>query len=83
MTGLSQGFPGHEKPDLAYVLSKRPTYIMFSLDLGPEPESFPSFSDETDKIIRDNYQLKSVWLDDPEINEAGYFTFLELKAQEP
>jgi hypothetical protein len=83
MTGLGQGFPGHEKHDLPYVLSKRPTYIMFSLGLRSEPESYPDYSDEIDKIIHENYQLRSVWLDDSINDEAGYFTFLELKTHEP
>lgn len=83
MTGLGQGLPGHEKHDLPYVLSKRPTYIMFSLSLRSEPESYPDYSDEIDKMIQENYRLKSVWLDDHINDEAGYFTFLELKTHEP
>lgn len=76
---FSQGLAGHEKKDLAYVLSKRPTYIMFSTYLREAPEPYPDYLAEIDQIIRANYELKSVWLKDSMNDEAGYFTFLELK----
>jgi arabinofuranosyltransferase len=81
MSGLGQGFPGHEKSDLPYVLSKRPTYFIFSLSLRSEPESFPNYSGEVGEILQENYQLQSVWLDDHVNGEAGYFTFLEAKTR--
>lgn len=83
MTGIGRVFAGHEKHDIPYVLSNRPTYFLFSLGLQPEPESYPEYSGDAGRIIRENYQLKSVWLDDRGNNEAGYFTFLELKTHEP
>jgi hypothetical protein len=73
---LGEGLPGHEKEDLPYVLSKKPTYIMFTHHLKPEPQSYPS---EFGELAREHYQLRSVWLNDPVNEEAGYFTFLELK----
>lgn len=75
---LGRGLPGHEKYDVPYVLSKRPTFVMFSAALRQEPEGYPQFSDGADRTIRENYQLRSVWLVDDVNSEAGYFTFLEL-----
>lgn len=83
MAGISQVLAGHEKHDLSYILSKRPTYFLFSLSLLPVAESVPDYSGEVRNIIEENYQLKSVWLEDRINSEAGYFTFLELKTREP
>jgi hypothetical protein len=83
MTGIGQVLAGHEKHDIPYVLSKRPTYFLFSLNLQPDPESFPDYSGDVGKILQTDYQLKSVWLEDPVNHEAGYFTFLELKTHKP
>jgi arabinofuranosyltransferase len=38
---LGQGWPGHEKGDGFYVLSKRPDYIMFGSSLGSLYPAFP------------------------------------------
>jgi hypothetical protein len=81
ISGLGQGLPGHEKSDLFYVLSKRPTFFIFSLSLRSEPESFPNYSGQVGEILQENYQLKSVRLDDRVNGEAGYFTFLEAKTR--
>ena len=75
---LGQGFPGHEKIDWLHAISKRPTYILFSRHLGPQPEPFPRYSEPIDTLVRDNYGLRWAWLDDPLNRESGYFTFLEL-----
>jgi hypothetical protein len=83
MMGVGQVLAGHEKHDIPYVLSKKPTYFLFSLSLQPDPESFPDYSGDVGKKLEANYQLKSVWLEDPVNQEAGYFTFLELKTHKP
>lgn len=83
MTGIGQVLAGHEKHDIPYILSRRPTYFLFSSILQPEPEAFPDYSGEVGKILQENYQLHSVWLEDPVNQEAGYFTFLELKTHKP
>ncbi len=74
---LGQGFPGHEKMDLLYALSKYPTYFMFSKDLTLAPQPFPQYGGEIDQLLKSRYHLQSVWLQDVRNDEAGYFTFLE------
>ncbi|MFH1760943.1 MAG: hypothetical protein ABIA63_07560 [bacterium] len=76
---LGTGFPGHEKGDLKYIFSKRPTYFMFSRWFYPNPRDYPSYSVEIDEIIRKNYKLSWVFLEDKINSQSGYFTFLELK----
>lgn len=80
--GLGRGFPGHEKHDLPYVLSKTPTYVIDSLALTPRPGSYPQHDAESNRVLRENYRPTSVWLEDPANRESGYFTFLELKGVE-
>ncbi len=79
MEDLGKGFPGHEKIDLLYTLSKKPTYFIFSREFTNEPADYPSFSPEVDTILKKDYLLVSKWLKDKENDEEGYFTFLELK----
>ena len=76
---LSERLPGHEKEDLAYTFSKKPTYFVFNRNLSRRPLEYPSFGDSLDELIRDNYRLASVWLIDETNGEAGYLTFLERK----
>ncbi len=79
INGIGFGFPGHEKKDIVYLLSKRPTYFMFTRELSKEPLNYPSYNEIADKMIRENYKLTSIWMVDRENNEEGYFSFLELK----
>jgi hypothetical protein len=74
---LGQGLPGHEKIDWLHAISKKPTYILFSRQLRPQPEPFPRYPEPIDVLVRPNYRLQSTWLDDPGNGESGYFTFLE------
>jgi hypothetical protein len=74
---LGKGFPGHEKSDLLYTLSKKPTYFMFSRELTTEQGTFPIYSEEVNKILQDEYKLVYKWLADEKNNESGYFTFLQ------
>jgi len=76
---LGKGFPGHEKSDVAYTLSKKPTYFIFSRELTTEPGTYPFYSDEVNKILQDEYKLVYKWLEDEKNNESGYFTFLQRK----
>jgi hypothetical protein len=81
-TGLPIGswVAGHEKIDFVSVILKKPDYIMVDTgDLYPEPQPFPDYPDEIDAFVRENYTLKSVWLNDTVNRESGYLTFLELK----
>ena len=75
---LGRRRPGHGREDLAYTLSLRPTYVMFSRDLTPQPIELwrhvpPELRDQVDR----DYVHRSVWLTDPGNREAGYFTFFE------
>lgn len=71
------GLAGHEKDGLMRALSRKPTFIMFSRNLTPDPLPFPSYPPAAEAILRRDYHLRSVWLDDVENHEKGYFTFLE------
>ncbi len=73
------GFAGHERGDMEYTLSKRPTYIMIDRNLTPEPSPWPDFPAGVKARAEEQYRLKSVWLTDPANGEEGYFTFLERK----
>ena len=75
---LGSGLPGHERGDLDYIFSKRPTYFMFNRRLSEEafarsPKKMPPLAA---KIIETEYELASDYLEDPANGEAGYFTYL-------
>ena len=76
---VGKGFPGHEKKDLLHTLSKEPTYFLFNRELTDQPADYPSYSNEVNNVLRENYSLVSKWLKDENNNEEGYFNFLELK----
>jgi hypothetical protein len=75
------GLPGHEKGDLLYILSQRPTFIMFSRLLTPEPAGYPSdLGDAVAEDLRAAYEPVSVWLvDDANDGESGHFTYYRLR----
>ena len=75
-SAIGSGFPGHEKMDLLHVLSKRPTYFIFTRQLTGEPGGYPSYSPAVDAVMQRDYGLVSSWLKDSANNEEGYFTFL-------
>ncbi|MGB5850198.1 MAG: hypothetical protein WBH40_17045 [Ignavibacteriaceae bacterium] len=79
---LGKGFPGHEKSDIPYTLSKKPTYFMFSRELTTEPGTYPVYSEEVNKILLDDYDLVNKWIVDEKNNESGYFTFLQRKVMQ-
>ncbi len=76
---IGRGFPGHEKEDIFYTLSKKPTYFMLNRELTRGPGEFPEFESDLNKNIQDNYEIVSVWLVDEKNHEEGYFNFLQLK----
>ena len=76
---LGKGFPGHEKIDLLYTLSKQPTYFIFSREFSNEPADYPSYSQKVNQVLFEEYRLVSKWLKDEKNNEEGYFTFLQRK----
>ena len=81
---LGSGLPGHERSDLDYIFSKRPTYFMFNRRLSDEsfaraPKNMPAKAAE---IVAAEYELASDYLEDPENGEAGYFTYLRRVSQD-
>jgi len=74
---LGKGFPGHEKIDLLYTLSKQPTYFINNRKFANEPADYPSYSPEVNEVLQSEYRVVSKWLVDEKNNEEGYFTFLE------
>ncbi len=76
---LGKGFPGHEKIDLLYTLSKQPTYFIFSREFSNKPADYPTYSQKVNKVLHEEYVLVSKRLKDEKNNEEGYFTFLQRK----
>jgi hypothetical protein len=75
---LGRRRPGHGRDDLAYTLSQRPIYVMFSRDLTPEPiELWRYVPPELKPQVERDFVHRSTWLTDPGNREAGYFTFFE------
>ena len=74
---VGQGWPGHEKIDLDYLFSKRPTYIMYRREFTRQPREMKEFWRHP--IILNEYKVTTVWLNDKKNNEEGFFSFLELK----
>jgi len=71
------GMPGHEKLDLDYLFSKKPTYIMYRREFTKRPRSMNEFWRHP--IILNEYKVTAIWLNDKKNNDEGYFSFLELK----
>ena len=70
--------PGHGRKDLPYTFALRPTYVMFSRDLTPEPiELWNYLTPDLRPSVEREYIHRSVWLDDEANQEHGYFTFFE------
>jgi hypothetical protein len=74
---LGSGLPGHERSDLDYILSKRPTFYMYNRDLTEEPFArLPELDGRAAEIAEAEYEPESVYLRDEENGEEGYFTYL-------
>ncbi|MCB1034727.1 MAG: hypothetical protein KDD47_12925, partial [Acidobacteria bacterium] len=80
---LGEGFPGHEKEDYGHILDQKPTWWMFVRGLREAPRDWPEYDPQTDRRLRREYELRSVFLEDPINGEAGYFSYLERKAEAP
>ena len=77
---LGKGFPGHEKEDILYSLSLKPTYIMFSRRLTKIPRVIISRKIyNVLPVIRKNYMPISIWLVDKINSKEGYLSFFKLK----
>ena len=69
---------GHGRSDLAYTFSLKPTYVMFSRDLSPEPVDLWRYvPDDLRAEVDRDYAPTSVQLTDERNGERGYFTFFE------
>jgi hypothetical protein len=71
------GFAGHERSDLVYLFSKSPTFLMMHRGLRPRRPAGTSINVDLDPRLVEPYKLVSVWLEDFQNGEAGYFSFLE------
>ena len=75
---LGRRRPGHGREDLAYTFSLRPTYVMFSRDLTPQPiELWRYVPAHLREQVERDYVHRSAWITDPGNHEAGHFTFFE------
>jgi hypothetical protein len=74
---VGAGVAGHERMDFAYLMGRRPTFLMFRRDLRSEPLEHLRFNADVDEELAREYELRSVWLEDPVNGEAGWFPFLE------
>jgi arabinofuranosyltransferase len=81
-TTMGSGLPGHEKQDLAYSYSRRPTFVVYTVQLRPAPGAWPHYPPDLDARVRTEYELKSAWLVDAANREEGYFTYLARKRAE-
>jgi hypothetical protein len=86
---VGKGFPGHEKVDLEYILSKMPTYFMFRREFSKQPTGFSKTDAKNIGLemypypaFEKDYELKSIWLRDELNKEEGYFTFYQRIVQE-
>ena len=61
-----------------YTFSLKPTYVMFSRDLAPEPVDLWRYvPDDLRAEVDRDYAPTSAWLTDERNDESGYFTFFE------
>jgi hypothetical protein len=74
---LGTGFSGHEKSDLAYTLSKRPTFVMLSRHLVARPTSMDTLPASLRSQVEGQYRTRARLLHDQRNGERGYFGFLE------
>jgi arabinofuranosyltransferase len=86
---FSENFPGHEKTDIDFILSKKPNYLMgykrFSSNrVGWDHPMFESQYIKGDMkrraLIARDYRVRNVRVRDPLNRESGYLAFLERKS---
>jgi hypothetical protein len=71
-----KAWPGHERSDLVYLFAKRPTFFMFGRELRPRRVTSLGVVEGLEGMAGE-YELVSVWLEDFQNGEGGYFSFLE------
>jgi hypothetical protein len=86
---FGENFPGHEKTDIDFILSKKPNYLMgykrfSSTRVGWDHSMFESQYIKGDvkrrALIERNYRVRNVRVHDPLNRESGYIAFLERKS---
>lgn len=81
-------FPGHEKTDIDYILSKKPTYLiaykrLFPKEISIDHSSFEEIYVKGDArrraLVREHYAVRNLLIKDSLNKEAGYLSFLVRK----
>jgi hypothetical protein len=68
---------GHDRRDLASLLAHRPTFVMFTRELRRQRPRGLGVPSDLGAGLEGHYRIRSVWLEDVENGEAGWFSFLE------
>jgi len=79
---LGRGLPGHEKGDYAYLLAKRPTFVMINRGLTRQPAPRATLVRTRPPWVQkhlEDYVAVSILMRDRENQEVGYFNFLVLR----
>jgi hypothetical protein len=81
---LGTGFAGHEKVDILRVLETKPTLVLFDINVY-ENTTAPSDlvvalgaaleDPSVQKILAEQYEPATEWLDDPLNDEGGYLRY--------
>jgi len=73
---VGQGVAGHDRLDFQQLFARRPTFVMFRRELRERKLQRLELNVEVDPAIAAEYELSSVWLEDPGNGEAGWFPYL-------
>ena len=74
---IGTGFAGHDRRDLARVLSRQPSFVVLRQDLLPRRPKQMRLTPALTALLGSDYRLVTVWLEDERNGEAGWFGFLE------
>ena len=74
---VGTGFAGHDRRDLARVLSRQPSFVVLRQDLLPRRPKQMRLTPALTALLGSDYRLVTVWLEDERNGEAGWFGFLE------
>jgi len=86
---FSENFPGHEKTDIDFILSKKPNYLMGYKRFSSTRVRWdhPMFETQYIKgdmkrraLIERYYRVRNVRVHDPRNRESGYIAFLERRS---
>ncbi|HJO25421.1 MAG: hypothetical protein QF890_09945 [Myxococcota bacterium] len=74
---VGEDYAGHDRRDLARLFDRDPTFFMFTREVRPTRPPGIALPPEYVREVAGRYVLRSVWLDDSENGESGWFNFLE------